>query len=300
MHTFVKTLSTVVLLLVSASGIAQSASPDDAEELKITALEALMSAPPERALPIVEKVLAGNHSDEVKERALFILSQIDLPAAQTILLDAARQGGGEMRLEAIRMIGIGGEADALAGLIDLYNSGDEEVREAVLEAYLIADDAQSVYQIALNADNEDDYEEAVEILGMMDARDQLRELSNTRGTSETLIEAYAISGDAESLRKLALDASDPELQGQAIEALGIVGGPEVNRTLVEIYRNTDEPDVREAALDGLLIADHDEGLLELYRASDSPAEKKELLEYLVMMDSDSVWDLIDSALDGQR
>jgi HEAT repeat protein len=300
MHTYLKTVSAVMLLLMSTSGSAQPASPDDAEALKITALEALMSAPPERALPIVEKVLAGNNSDEVKERALFILSQIDLPAAQTMLLDTARQSGGEMRLEAIRMVGIGGQADALVALTDLYSTGDEDVRRAVLEAYLIAGDAQSVYQIAVNVDNEDDYEEAVEILGAMGARDELQELRNTRGTSATLIEAYAISGDAETLRKLALDTSDPELQGQAIEALGIIGGAEVKQTLVEIYQTTDAPDLRAAALDGLLIANHDEGILELYRASDNPAEKKELLQYLVMMDSEAVWDLIDSTLEGER
>jgi len=300
MNTFTRTFSTVVLLLVSASGSAQSDSVDDAEELKITALEALMSAPPERALPIVEKVLAGNNSDEIKERALFILSQIDLPAAQTILLDTARQGSGEMRIEAIRMIGIGGKAAALAGLVELYNSGDEDVREAVLEAYLIADDAQSVYQIAVNAENEDDFEDAVEILAAMDARDQLRELRNARGVSESLIQAYIISDDYETLHELALDTSDPEIQAHAIEAIGIVDGPDVGKTLVEIYRGANTPDIREAALDGLLIADHDEGILELYRASDNPSEKKELLEYLVMMDSEAVWDLIDSALGGQR
>lgn len=300
MNTFARVFSTVVLLLVSAAGIAQSASPDDVEELKLAALEALMAAPPERALPIVAKVLAGNNSDEVKEGALFILSQIDLPEAQTLLLDAARQGSGELRLEAIRMLGIAGDPDVLTGLVDLYNTGDEDVREAVLEAYLIADDAQSIYQIALTTDNEDDYEEAVEMLAAMDARDQLRELRNARGISASLIEAYAISDDFESLRELSLDASDPELQAQAIEALGIVGGGEVNETLVEIYRNSESPDIREAALDGLLIADHDEGILELYRASDDPAEKRELLEYLVWMESEEVWDLIDAAFEGQR
>jgi len=300
MHTFGKICFSVVLPLACACASAQSASADDVEALKITALEALMSAPPERALPIVEKVLAGNSSDEIKERALFILSQIDLPAAQTILLEAARQGGGEMQLEAIRMIGIGGNPEALAGLIDVYGSGDEDVRESVLEAYLIAGDPQSIYQIAVNADNEDDYLEAVEILGAMGAHGELRELRNTRGASEALIEAYAISDDAESLRKLALDTSDPELQEQAIEALGIIGGPEIQRMLVDIYQSTDAPDVREAALEGLLIAGHDDGILELYRASDNAAEKKALLEYLVMMDNEAVWNLIDSALDGQH
>ena len=116
--------------------------------------------------------------------------------------------------------------------------------------------------------------------------------------SESLIEAYAISGDASALREIALDAGNPELQQQAIEALGIVGGGEVDAMLVQIYRDAATDDIREAALEGLLISGHDEGVLALYRASDDDAEKRELLEYLVIMGSDEVWDLIDSALDG--
>jgi HEAT repeat protein len=102
------------------------------------------------------------------------------------------------------------------------------------------------------------------------------------------------------LQELAMDGSNPELQAQAIEALGIVGGDEVNATLVGIYQKSDSAEVREAALDGLLIAGYDEGVLRLYQASQDPVEKRELLEYLVMMDSDAVWDVIDSALDGER
>ncbi len=299
-HNFTKLVFAALLVFTTSTSIAQSDRTDDVEELKIAALEALMSAPAERALPLVAKVLAGNSSDDVKERALFVLSQIDLPEAQTLLLETARQGSGEFRLEAIRMIGIGGEPAALSGLGDLYASGSGDVREAVLEAYLIADDANAVYEIAANAENEDDFERAVEILAAMDARDALRELRNSRGMSESLIEAYAISGDFETLRELSMDGSDPEQQAQAIEALGIVGGTAVNATLVEIYQNSDSSDVREAALDGLLISGHDEGVLQLYRSSQNPAEKRELLQYLVMMDSEAIWDVIDSALDGER
>lgn len=300
MHNLTKLVFATLLVFTTSTSIAQSDTTDDIEELKLAALEALMSAPAERALPLVAKVLAGNSSDDVKERALFVLSQIDLPEAQTLLLETAQQGSGEFRLEAIRMIGIGGEPAALSGLADLFASGNGDVREAVLEAYLIADDANAVYEIAANAENEDDFEKAVEILAAMDAHDALRELRNSRGMSESLIEAYAISGDFETLRELSMDGSDPEQQAQAIEALGIVGGTEVNATLVEIYQNSDSSDVREAALDGLLISGHDEGVLQLYRSSKNPVEKRELLEYLVMMDSEAIWDVIDSALDGER
>ncbi len=289
------TIATVALA-ISGTAIAQDSGTDDADELKITAIEILISAPPERALPIVTKVLQGNHSNEVKESALFILSQIETPEAQALLLDTARQSEGELREEAIQMIGIGGDPTAMAGLMEIYASGNEDAREAVLEAYLIADDVQAVYEIAVAAETEDEYEEAVEMLGVMDAMDELRKLLETRGSSESLVEAYVIADDFESLLGIAMDGSNPEVQIQAIEGIGIVGGNEANAALLEIYQGTEDEDVRESAMDGMLIADYDEGLLQLYRASNDPAEKRDLLEYLTMMDSEEVWALIDEAL----
>ena len=88
------------------------------------------------------------------------------------------------------------------------------------------------------------------------------------------------------------------IKEDAIEALGIVGGDSVNATLVEIYHGTDSENIREAALEGMLISGHDEGVIEIYRSSTDPAEKRELLELLVVMGSDDVWDVIDSALEG--
>ena len=143
-------IATVALLAMSAS-LAQTAVSDvedSTEILKIAALEALISAPPERALPLVIKVLDAENTDEVKERALFVLSQIDLPEAQAKLLDIARSDDPELSSEAVRMIGIGGNAEALAGLQDLYSSGDEDLRAAVLEAYMIAGDVDAVHAIA--------------------------------------------------------------------------------------------------------------------------------------------------------
>lgn len=300
MNTLAKPLLITVGLVLSTTSIAQSAARDDTEELKIAALEALITAPAERALPLVNKVLAGDHSNEVKERALFILSQIEAPEAQSTLLRFAREENGTLRAEAIRMIGIGGDEETLASLGAIYQDGDREARDAVLEAYLIAGDKQAVFEVAANADNENDFEEAVNMLGAMGARNELRELRSRTGMSEALIDAYAVSGDLETLREAALDSSNVELQTQAIEALGIVGGEQVDTTLVEIYQGAASDEIREAALGGLLISGHDAGVLALYRASDNSAEKKELLEYLVMMGSDDVWNIIDSALDGDE
>ena len=262
-------------------------------------MEALISAPPERALPLVNKVLAGNNSIELKERALFILSQIDDEGAQQTLLELAKNPGGELQAEAIRMIGVGGNEASLASLKGIYESGDGEARDAVLEAFLIAGDKQAILDIAVSSEG-DDFERAVDMLGAMGASAELRELLSRTGPSEALIEAYAISGDIEELRRMALDDSNPEIQAQAIEAMGIVGGEDANATLVQIYRDATSEEIREAALDGMLISNNDAGVLELYRSSDDPAMKRELLEYLVMMGSDDVWNIIDSALAGDQ
>jgi len=303
MH-FLKTLGVVTIAALAAAGAAAqtaSKSADEAEQLRITALEALASAPPEKALPIASKVLQGDYSDALKSRALFILSQVDTPEAQQMLLDTARTGSGGLRSEAIRMIGIGGDPDALAGLKEIYASGDADVREAVLEAYLIADDAEGVYQIALNAanaKNKAEFEEAVHTLGAMEARDELHRLRDQLGSSEELIDAFSIAGDFESLRELAMDNTDPEQQVQAIRGLGVVGGEKANTTLLEIYRATDSPDVKEAALEGMLIADYDDGVLQLFRESQDAGEKQRLLRTLVSMDSDAVMEIIESTFDG--
>ena len=87
----------------------------ESEQLKIAAIEMLISAPEERALPLLEKVLSEKHSDTLKSRALFILSQFDDPQAQVLLLESTRNGSPELRAQAIRMIGISGDTAALDG-----------------------------------------------------------------------------------------------------------------------------------------------------------------------------------------
>jgi len=297
MKNITKLIVALTFLLAATTGYTQA---DDQDSLRMTALEALITAPPERALPIVNKVLSGNHSAELKERALFILSQMDTPESQTRLLAFARDSQGELQTEAIRMIGISGDSESIASLGSIYQGGDEDVREAVLEAYLIADEADAVFEIAANTSDEEEFSKAVQMLGAMGANDQLRELRGRAGLSESLIHAYAISGDATTLRELAMDDSDPEMQTQAIEALGIVGGDDVGQTLIELYRATSNEDVKDAALHGMLIAGYDAGVLELYQAASDTSEKRDLLEYLVIMDSDAVWDLIDTAFEGEE
>ena len=286
----------VVPIVAGLIVTAAHAQDDDAEQLRMTAMEALMSAPPEKAIPIASRVLQSNHDDALKSRALFILSQFDDPEAKALLTRTALEGSRPLRLEAIRMIGINGNPDTLSTLEGIYAAGDIDIRKAVLSAFMIADDRGAVYRIAAATKDRQEFENAVNMLAAMGAIQELRELGERTDFSDSMINAYAISGDVETLMTFATDPGNPERQLQAIRGLGIVGGEQVNDTLMSVFRNAASADVKSAALNGLLIAGHEQGVLALYRESNDAAEKRELLRTLANMGSDEVWDIVDNAL----
>ncbi len=276
---------------------------NEREELILTALEALLSAMPERALPLAQKVLNGDHRDAIKARALFVISQINLPEAQTVLLDYATNPNSTLNSIAIRNIGISGNADSLEALADIYTAGDDEVKHHVLEAYMIAGDTQAVYDIAANAQSDEEFDEALNMLGVMGATQELRQLVKQGASSESLARAYAISGDLEGLLELSENAEaagNPELQVTAIRSIGIIGGEQANRALVDIYRNTGNESVKQAALHGLSISGDEQGLLELYRQAQDIGEKRDLLRMLSVSGGDAALEAIDSALEGNQ
>ena len=114
----------------------------DDEELKLYALDGLMQVDPEKAVPVLEKLLAGDSSPRVKERALFVLSQSDSPRAREILVRTAKTGpadgaaprGGQDARHRGRRRRTSPRSRDRAG-----HGGAAEVRDAVIEAYLIAD-----------------------------------------------------------------------------------------------------------------------------------------------------------------
>lgn len=274
-------------------------APTEQEQLAIAALEGLLSAPPERSLPLVRRVLAGSQTELVKMRALFVLSQIDSDEAQKLLLQQARADDGDLRLEAIRMIGIGGNDKALAALADLYRGGDGSVRQEVLNAYLIAGRKQDVLQLARSAKDEDEARAAIQALGAMGALAELRQLGDLGQHSGALVQAYAIAGDLDSLLKLAQNASDEDARIEATRSMGIVSDKAAGAALRQIYQSDSSPKVRQAALDGLMMRGDEVALLEIYRASSNTEEKTRILRQLTMIGGDAALEAIDAALQGK-
>ena len=272
-------------------------APNGDEELALAAMEGLMAQSPERALPIIKKVLAGSQTKLVKQRALFVLSQIDSPEARDILVQTARSSDAALRGEAIRSIGIGGDPKALDGLQAIYNTGGADVKQEVLQAWMIAGHKEGIYQAALNAKTEEEATQAIHLLGAMGATDELRKLGDKPNAASGLVDAYAISGDLASLRKIADGNGDRATRIDAVRKIGIIQSDAARVALQEIYSRSTDAEIRDAALQGMLITGDDQGVLALYRTAKTAEEKRALLRTLTMMDGDAALQAIDAALE---
>ncbi len=270
--------------------------PNADEELALAALEGLMAQPSERAVPILKKVLAGPQSTLVKQRALFVLGQTDSAEARALLAQTARSSDAALRGEAIRSIGIGGDKQSLDSLKEVYNAGSQDVKGEVLQAWLIAGQKEPVYQMALNAKTEDEASEAIRMLGVMGATEELRKLADRPNAARGLLDAYAISGDLESLRKLAEGNGTREVKLEAVRKMGIIDGDASRATLRDLYTKSTDAEIKDAALQGLMISGDEQGVLALYRAAKSGDEKRSLLRVLSTMDGDAALQAIDQAL----
>jgi hypothetical protein len=170
----------------------------------------------------------------------------------------------------------------------------------VLQAWMIASRKEPVYQVALAAKSEDEANEAIRMLGVMGATEELRKLGDRPNASSGLVEAYALSGDIASLRKIAEGSGDRSLRLDAIRKMGIVDDGGGRGALREIYTRSTDAEIKDAALQGMMISGDEEGVLTLYRSARTSDEKRTLLRYLATMDGDAALKAIDAALEDRK
>ena len=172
------------------------------DELKLYALNGLLGAEPERALPLLHKFLQGNHPPRLKEQALFVISQSETPEARKTLVDVARGSAHpELQLKAVEYLGIAGDVEILAELArqeknpavrkqaihglgltegekasatlrSIYSSSsDRSTREAVLEALFIQENARALIDLFKTEKDREVRREIVRYLSMMDSEE---------------------------------------------------------------------------------------------------------------------------------
>jgi hypothetical protein len=226
-----------------ASG--QSVSPDmlASEDLKLLALRGLMQSDPERAVPMIEQLLAGNSSVRVKENALFVLSQSRAPRARDIIAATARSGSNpDVQLTAVRYLGALRGTDNQELLEEIYRStSDESVKRAVIEALFRGQNAAKLSAVARSEKDVPRQRTIVRFLGSLGAErsgEMLKDLYRT-GPAEIrrdVINALTAQRNAAGLVELARVEKDQALKKDIVTRLSTMRSKEAADYMVELLK----------------------------------------------------------------
>lgn len=292
----------------SADAIANNANADSGldENLRMFALAQLMDRDPERATPLVLKVLRTTKNEEIANDALFVLGMSDLPAAQKAISEVAHDSSNpELQANAIHMLGAASTDSSLALLQSLYNdSASFEVKQSIIQAQIMADDADFLVTMLKQEKDSELQRDMIHALGVMDATTQLAALYPTFTDIETkraALEAFSIADDTDMLMQVLATETDPELRKTAIHGLAMEGGSESAGYLEDLYASAKSTEEKIDILDSLVMMDASESFaLKIVRTETDPALQRRAIEVLGVMDAtDELADLYSSLTDQQ-
>lgn len=273
--------------------------PED--ELKLYALDALMSANSERGIALLENFLQGDHSTALKQRALFVVAQHDAPRARQILMRTIKDGEPALRTKAIEYAGynLDGNTEMTRLLEDAYNkNADPATRRAVIQAFMVAGASAPLAHVAERDTDSESWNLAVNQLGAMGAVDELKKLYASAPDDahrKRILQAFGIAGATEPLLAAARDSSHPVVQTDAIQAIGMTGGGADE--LLKIYRANPDPKVRRAVMTAFVMQDDSKGLVTIFHEEKDPKLKREALQRLSSLDSPEAMQVLEEILE---
>lgn len=258
------------------------------EDLKMLAIQGLMNSSPERALPLLEKVLNGTGTPKEKSKALFVIAQSGSPEAKQILgRIASGQSNPDMQRKAVEYLGMFGGDDSHKILADVYaKSSDESLKRAILRSYMISGDKEDLFTAAKGEKNESVRGEAIRQLGLVHGVEELQQLyqrESSNAVKHEILQAFFLAGDSTRLVQAATNEKDPELRRTAVRNLGLINSPDSAKALQTIYSKDSDESVRREVLNAYFIQNNAAGLVTIARTEKNPELKREAVSKLSLM-----------------
>ncbi len=294
---WVKDAKALELEVRQSTGQPVSPESQNDEELKLMALRGLMNSDAERAMPIIEQMLAGPNSPKVKDRALFVLSQSNSSRAREIIANVAKGGSNpDLQLRAIKYLGIMGGNDNRQVLADVYRaSSDSAVKRSIIRSFMVSGDRTRLLGLAKGETVPELRGDAVQQLGAMGAHAELAELYTTETSVDVkkrILQAMFVGGNADKLIELAKTEKDPTLRRTAVRNLGLMGSSKTAEAIKSIYQSDATPEIRKEAINALFLQNNAKTLVDLARAEKDPQMKKEIVSKLSIMHSKDATDYL--------
>lgn len=291
---------------------------DDDDDLKMAALSALIHMDSDRALPILKKILANpqDYPEEMREQAIFLISQHadDEEAAQLLVQVAKGDESPELRENAIFWLSQVGSEEALDTLIEIMREEDDpDLQEKAVFAigqHGSRRSAELLREVAIDENYDDDVRaNAIFWLGQQsrtdfDFLDELYANVESNELKEKIIFAASQQGgqkQAEFLDQVLHDEDeDSELRGQALFWLGQSGMLDI-AGLMKIYDSMEDDELREQAL--FAISQHGgseatDALIHIVRTEKNPELRENALFWLGQLDDDRAADVLEEIIEG--
>ena len=293
---YLKDAKALELQLQGASPATVEATSD--EELKLLALNSLISTNSDQALEILQKILSGNQSPQVKKRALFILSQSRSPKAREILAATAKGASNpDLQMEALEYLGVFGGAENFKLLDEVYAAAsDRDIKRKILEAYMIGNRKDSLLKAAKGEPDAELRKRAVTMLGAAHATAELWDLYQREqevDVRRATLEGLFIAGDVDRLIEVARTEKDSALRKKAIQFMGMRRDAKANALLTEIYwQQGQTSDVKKSVIDGLFIQNNAKALIDIAKKETDASLKREAVSRLSLMKSKEATDFL--------
>ena len=196
----------------------------------------------------------------------------------------------ELRRAAIYGIAMEEDDEAAELLQMLYeNANSSEEKSMILEALSIMDEARPLALTILRTEKDPELQkQAIQVLGIMEATEELGELYSSMTTRESrvaILEAMAIAEDTDGLMKVLEAEQDEDLRAAAIQSLAISECDGVAEKLVSIYPNASREE-KSAVIQSMMIMEAADALLSLMKTEQDPELKREMMQMLTIMDSE--------------
>jgi HEAT repeat protein len=273
------------------TGAPISPSTESDEDLKVLAINSLMQSDPDKAFPILERLVkANNNSPKIQEKALFVLTQNSSPQARKLLSDLARNSlNPDLQLKAIRYLGMMGNEDGRKELASIYNSSaDDRVKHAILQGFMISGSRDLLFNVAKTEKSPELRREAIRQLALTGGQDELWRLYQSEPSvenKEAILKSMFLTGNSSRLIEIARNEKDPQLRVTAVKSLGLMGENGRGDVLVSIYQSSQNREVRDAILNALFLQQNGKALVSLARSEKDPQMKQEIVKKLALVHS---------------
>lgn len=283
--------------IAQAGGKPLSPEEADSDEIKLMAINSLLQSDPERSIPLLEKLLQTKSSPQLRERALFVLSQSNSAKAREAVVRVAKGSlNPDLQLVALRNLGAFGGPENRQLLAEVYGqTSDVAIKKQILQGFMASGERDRMIALAKSEPNLELRKEAIRYLGAMGASNELSTMYASEQSTEVrgeILNGMMAANSMEKILEIARSEKDQRLRERAINMLGSSRNPANMQALVELYGSTQEVDTKKRILRSLGSQRVAQPVIEIARKESNMELKRTAVEILSHMKSKEATDFL--------